>query len=126
MEESCPVYNSKSSSFGVQEDFPAEYLSLDQLFSLEKPSRYLFKMEGDAMAPTISPGSFLIVDRSLKITSGDLGLFFYEGAFLCKRYKKKAGLIYLDSDNQLYPSLPIATDSPTELWGVVVGGVWKA
>ncbi len=64
------------------------------------------------MSPLIMNGDILIVDRSVKITSGNIFVVNFEGQLLCKRYFLRAGVVTLTSENSLYR--PIVVQNPDE------------
>lgn len=59
------------------------------------------RIQGDSMEPYIADGSIVLVNRSMPIADGDVGLFFVDGDIKCKQYcEDSCGNIYLFSLNR--------------------------
>ncbi len=114
-------YASFQGLFGLHEDYTENRLSLDSFHELSKPSIFLFRAESALLAPLILAGDIVIVDRSLPLESSYLGVFFWEGKRLCRRYFKKEQGHFLYSEEKNLKPLCIGDDQDLEYIGRVVG-----
>lgn len=72
--------------FGLMDQHQLGILSLDQKLAPRPESTYYIRMNSSAMSPQINKGDILVVDRSLHLTSGLIGVFYYQGRMLCRHY----------------------------------------
>jgi len=107
--------------FGVMEDFSENDLSLDEKFMKNKHSTFFVRARGESMLPEIKPHDILIIDRSLKIQSGQVATFFFNGHAVCKQFVKNANQVILRSFHDDYPDIIVGEADQLELFGVVVG-----
>lgn len=119
MEQSSQASGHKISHgrFALSEDFLEKYQSLDARFIKNRPATFFFEMDSDAMAPLISQGDLLLVDRSLEPFPGDIMIVAWEGSFHCKKWIKKSGRNYLVSLQTSHQYLPFT--EAISCWGVV-------
>jgi DNA polymerase V len=114
------IHQASCGLFGVSEDFLEEYQSLDERFIKNKTSTFFFQAVGDSMIPTIFPGEYLVVDRSIDQFHGRVCVVTYNGELLCKRvFKTREGLL-LKSDNNRFKDIIVRESFETSLWGVVI------
>ncbi len=67
----------------------------------DSPADFATVIHGDSMEPVINDGDIVLVERSLNLEPGDVGIFFVDGGMLCKQYcEDSAGNIYLFSVNR--------------------------
>lgn len=107
--------------FGISEDYEEAYLSLDQHMVKNRESTYFLRATGSSMHPLIVPGDILVVDRSRKVSSGQIVVANYNGERLCKRFINDKGKLWLHSENLKYKSIPIALTSELLIFGPVIG-----
>jgi DNA polymerase V len=117
--QSLIPYNSMA-LFGVIEDFPEAYQSLDERFVRNRASTFFFESQGTAMEPSIFEGEILIVDRSIRQSEGRVCIVAYQDALLCRRLQKRQGRIWLVPDNPQHKVIEIAHPSELNIWGVVI------
>lgn len=67
----------------------------------------------------ITPGSTLVVDRSITAKNGDIVMALWEGGFTVKRLRVRAGRYELHSGHRDYPPIVVPPDVELEIWGVV-------
>ena len=104
------------------EDFLAKPISLDDLLIKRKSSTFLVRVSGDSMLPTISTGSLLVVDKSIKAAHNSIVVAVVDGEFIVKElYLEKDSLPVLHSHNSLYEDIVIdeTNKERTDIWGVV-------
>ncbi len=107
--------------FGVMDDFSENNLSLDEKFMKNKHSTFFVRARGESMGPEIKPNDILIVDRSLKLQSGQVATFFYNGNAICKQFVKEGAQIILRSFHEDYPDILVREDDQLEVFGPVIG-----
>ncbi len=105
--------------FGISDESPAEYLSLDDKFIANKESTFIVRCTGESMSPYLMPGDYLIIDRSAKIRNGQVGAFYFNDQAICKYYIKENDKIILRSHHDDSPDLIVTEDDRLELFGVV-------
>lgn len=122
-ENLTPLYGSLVSCglFGIADDFTDSYLSLDEKFLSNKESTFLVRAGGDSMLPEIKPMDIMIVDRSVKLVSGKIATFHFNGHAICKQYLEVNGKILLHSFNTNYEDIIIKDNDDLQLFGVVIG-----
>jgi len=89
---------------------------------LENPeSTFFVRVRGDSMIDVgIHPSDLLIVDRSLRPSSGRVIIAVINGELTVKRLiKKDNNKLYLMPENPNYPTLEITEDMDFMIWGVV-------
>lgn len=118
-----PFYSSFVSCglFGIADDFTENYLSLDEKYLSNKESTFFVRADGDSMEPDIKPRDILIVDRSVKVFSGCVGTFYFNGNAICKQYIQGPSGIILRSFNTKYKDIHIKETDDLTLFGVVIG-----
>jgi DNA polymerase V len=117
-----PLYSSR-----VQAGFPSpadDYIE-DKIdlnhHLIKKPSAtFLVRASGDSMIDAgIRDGDLLIVDRSLKPTSGKIVIAAVEGQLTVKRLIIKNGKPWLMPANKDFQPIPVDPESGVMVWGVV-------
>jgi DNA polymerase V len=109
--------------FGISEDYEEAYLSLDEFMVKNRESTYFFKATGNSMMPLIVPGDILVVDRSIKINSGQVVVVNFNGERLCKRYIRQRDGAFLFSENSKYRPILLGPESEISYFAPVVGVV---
>jgi len=88
------------------DDFSDERISLDEVFEIDNPSTYLFKVSGDSMVDLgIYDGDTVIVKKCREAQSGDVVLACVDGEFTLKTYKKTKDDVWLEPANANYPNI---------------------
>ena len=67
----------------------------------------------------IYPGDTLVVDRSRNPQPGDIVIAIWEGGFVCKQLRKRAGRFELHSGHPDHAPIQVPPDVELEVWGVV-------
>lgn len=115
-----PIYASRvSAGFpSPAEDFVDGVLDLNDLIT-SPSSTFIVNVTGVSMIDAgIDDGDRLIVDRSLKPSSGNIVVALIHGEMTVKRLKRYKGQWWLKPENPEYPTRPIPPGG--EIWGVVV------
>lgn len=119
-EEIQEAPNTSSGLFGISEDHIEKYQSLDVRFIKNKAATFFFEAAGDYMAPLILPKDILIIDRSITANHQHIIVGSINGGeMFCKRFIKKNGVIFLQSENFKYPELKIEQEMHLSVFGVV-------
>lgn len=85
------------------------------------PSRYVLKVAGDSMVPTIQPGDLLLVDTSLVPRQNDIVACVINREATLKRYIKRGTIVLLKADNPAFPDIiPVTSTDEFRIQGVVV------
>lgn len=120
--QSWPLYSGR-----VQAGFPSpadDYIE-DKIdlnkHLIKKPSAtFLVRASGDSMINAgIRDGDLLIVDRSIKPTSGKIVIAAVEGHLTVKRLIIKSGKPWLMPANNDFHPIPVDPESGVLVWGVV-------
>jgi len=104
---------------------PADELSegkidLNEHLLKNPESSFFVRVSGDSMIDAgIHPGDLLIVDRSLRPTSGRVIIAVVNGELTVKRLFKQASKLFLMPENPNYPAIEITDDMTFMIWGVV-------
>lgn len=123
--DQLPLYSGKvSAGFpGVVDEHMEGKLSLNELLINDPDVTFFAQVEGDSMIEAgIFPNDFLVVDRSLSATDGDVVVALLNNEFTVKRLRTD-GALRLQADNKEYPDIMITGDVELVIWGVVRGVV---
>ena len=95
------VKTANATGFGAAaDDYMERGIDLNEQLIRNKPATFFFRMKGDAMQETgIFDNDVLIVDRSLKLTSGKIIVAVLNGELLVRRYHKNFSSAYLVPEN---------------------------
>ncbi|RIJ42119.1 hypothetical protein D1627_07945 [Pontibacter oryzae] len=107
-------------------DYHADPIDLNAYLTQNPTSTFLARVEGDSMIGAhIEPGDLVVIDRSVKASSGRIVLAFVAGEFTIKRLMLKPDGAYLEPENPKYESIKVNDPDMGLIWGVVVGVVKK-
>ncbi len=115
------VKTANATGFGAAaDDYMERGIDLNEQLIMNKPATFFFRMKGDAMVDAgISEGDVLIVDRSLKATSGKIVVGALDGELLIRRLLKTFNKTFLQAENKQYPSIEVGEFMHYVPWGVV-------
>lgn len=95
-------------------------LSLDELVGMRAPSMFVGRASGHSMRGRgIFDRDYLIINRALEPTPGDVIVARIGGDFTVKTYAVAAGVKMLKAENPDSPPICIGEDEQVEVWGVV-------
>lgn len=72
------------------------------------PCAFALQVEGDSMYPRFMPGEYVIVDTTKTVMNNDdVVVKLYDGSVMVKRYRIIRDMIFLESYNSVYESIPV-------------------
>lgn len=115
------VKMANATGFGAAaDDYMERGIDLNEQLIRNKPATYFFRMKGDAMRDAgIFDNDVLIVDRSLKLSSGKIIVGVLNGELIVRRFHKNFSSAFLIPENNRYKTINLAEFSDFTLWGVV-------
>ena len=109
------------------EDYIEKKLDLNELIIKKPASTFFVKVEGNSMKNAgIFSDDILVMDRSIKPTSGKIVVAIVNGEFTVKRLKMEKGKLFLVPENEAYSSLEVTKETDFRVWGVVTYVIHKA
>ncbi len=115
------VHAANATGFGAAaDDYSERGIDLNEQLIRNKPATFFFRMNGDAMTGAgIFNGDILIVDKSIKATSGKVIVAIVEGDMLVRRLHQTMYTISLIPENSQLSIIKIEEFSDLQVWGVV-------
>jgi DNA polymerase V len=102
------------------DDFVDRALDLNELCIRHPAATFFVRVEGDSMEGAgIREGDVLVVDRAVEPADGRVVVAALDGALLVKRLRVQGGALFLASENDLYPDVPVGEEGELVIWGVV-------
>ena len=85
---------------------------------------YAVKVAGNSMEPDYHDGDILLVKNQNTLNSGQLGIFFYNGDTLFKKYQKsKKKICIISLNKEEYPPIDIPSNRKLIIQGLVIGKI---
>ncbi|WP_423149784.1 LexA family protein [Rubrolithibacter danxiaensis] len=101
-------------------DYEEERIDLNAYVTKYPHATFYARVEGECMTGSgIFPDDLLVVDRSLKVTNGDVVIGVMDGDFILRTYLKHKGSEYLMPDNPNFSPIKRTPETQFEIWGVV-------
>ena len=119
---SIPLFSGKvAAGFpSPADDFVEKSLDLNELMVKHPAVTFFVRADGDSMIGTgIHPNDILVVDRSLKPSSGKVIICALNGELTVKRLKTQKGRMVLTAENPDYKDIVINPDLDAVIWGIV-------
>ncbi len=116
------VQTANATGFGAAaDDYMERGIDLNEQLIMNKPATFFFKMNSNAMeAASICAGDVLIVDRSIKPTSGKIIVAAVNGELFVRRYELQGfNTILLTTGNTKQKDMVIDEYAAFSSWGVV-------
>lgn len=115
------IPTAKATGFGAAaDDYMERGIDLNEQLIKNKPATYFFRMHSDAMLGAgIQPGDILIVDRSLKATSGKTIIAALNGDLVVRKLLQTDAGVTLAASNTKYANIQVNEMSGYRVWGVV-------
>lgn len=94
------------------DDYMDRLISLDEHLIKNPDATILGKVQGSSMLDAgFNEGDVLVIDRSIKVESGEIGIFRIDGDFLCKRLILDVGRTELHPENERFKPMVFDNDS---------------
>ena len=101
-------------------DYIDKKIDLNDYIVKHPESTFYVRSQGDSMIGAgIHSGDILVVDRSLKVISGNIVVAILDGEFTVKRFLIRHHKIILAAENDSYENIFIKEGMDFEIWGVV-------
>lgn len=115
------IKTANATGFGAAaDDYMERGIDLNEQLIRNKPATFFFRMKGDAMKDAgIFDNDVLVVDRSLKLTSGKIIVAVLNGELMVRRFHKNFSSSFLIPENSRYKTINLGEFSDFMLWGVV-------
>lgn len=101
------------------EDYIEKNLNLHDYVVRRPSSTFFVRVQGESMAPGITDGDLLVVDKSLTPAPMAVILAVVDGEFTVKRYLREHSRVILIPDNPAFPRIIITEAERFQVWGVV-------
>lgn len=117
----------------IQAGFPSpaqglygDSIDLNRELISNPSSSFCALVTGESMRDAdIFPGDYLIIDRSLQPSNGDIAVCFIDGEFTVKRLSLRNGKLFLVPANDEYPEFEVSEDNNFIVWGIVTYVIHK-
>lgn len=109
----CPYVGEISHGFPMpSEDYMDRLISLDEELVRNRDATIYGRVKGDSMIDAgLAEGDILVIDRSLPVENGDIGIFRIDGEFLCKRLYVFPDRVELHAENRRYKPMRFDNDA---------------
>ena len=127
-EPSEEIHTRNATGFGSPaQEFEEVDLSgkLNSILIPRPSSTYYFTASTDSMAPLISKGDLLIVDRSVTPKNGSICISSYQGKFLIRSIHISPNGVILKPINTRFREIRIVELSELEIFGTVISLIRK-
>lgn len=105
-------------------DFQEDVIDLTKLLVKHPSATFYFRVKGDSMRNAYIPdGALLVVDRSIKVSSGMIVVAVINGEFTVRRLIHTQKAWVLHPENPAYKPLMVTEDMEMQVWGVVTSVV---
>ena len=106
------------------EDYVEGRLDLNRHLIKHPVATFYVRVSGDSMENAgISPGSILVVDRSVEADDGDIVIARINDELCVKRLRLHEGRIWLMPENEGYQPIEVIEGMDFEVWGRVMHSI---
>ncbi|HSC39746.1 MAG TPA: translesion error-prone DNA polymerase V autoproteolytic subunit [Chitinophagaceae bacterium] len=116
------IKTANATGFGAAaDDYMERGIDLNEELIGNKPATFFMRMQGDAMTGAgIYSGDLLIVDRSLKVTSGKIVVVTLNGEMMVRRLEKTFNKLRLMPESPRLTTIEVdPSGNDFSIWGVV-------
>lgn len=103
-----------------------EEATYTEITTEDRKADFAVKISGNSMEPDFHDGDILLVKSQNTLNNGQLGIFFYDGDTLFKKYKKNKKKITIISLNKDYDPVDIPSNRKLVIQGLVLGKITRA
>lgn len=108
------------------EQYQEPPLDLNDLLVKRPAATYFVRVEGDSMIGAgIRGGDLLVVDRSLRPSSGDVIIACVDGDFTVKTYRREKEGVRLEPANPSYPVIRLRSGQELDYFGKVTACIHR-
>ena len=101
-------------------------LDFNELLIENVPATFTVRVSGDSMIGIgILPNDLAVINRALTAVDRSIVLALVDGDFTLKRYRRRAGRVWLQAENPKYRDIEILDGMTFEIWGVLTAIVRK-
>jgi DNA polymerase V len=102
-------------------DYKEEVIDLTKEIVKHPAATFYFRVKGDSMINASIPNNaLLVIDRSIKASSGMIVVATLNGEFTVRRLIQTRRMWILHPENASYKPLPITEEMNMLVWGVVI------
>ena len=106
------------------DDYLDRPLDFNELLIENAPATFAVRVAGDSMTGIgLFPGDIAVVNRARPVIDGSIVVALVDGEFTLKRFRRRAGRVWLHPENPAYPDIEIAEGMAFEVWGVVTRSI---
>lgn len=110
----------KAGFAGIMDDKIEKRISMDELFEINSPSTFVFKVSGDSMCEVgILDEDYVVIKKTSEAKINDIVLAIIDNEFTLKTYKKDKIGYFLQPENKDYPIL--RPKFSLSIFGVAIG-----
>lgn len=110
----------KAGFASIMDDKIEKRLSLDDIFNINSPSTFVFKVSGNSMCDIgIFDGDYVMIKKTPEAKVGDVVLAIIDQEFTLKTYRRDSKGAYLEPQNKEYPIL--RPKESLSIFGVALG-----
>jgi DNA polymerase V len=119
----CPI---SAGMPGAVEGHVEDIIDLNHYLSKHPEATFLLKVRGDSMIEAgIHHGDMVVVDQTIRPSSGDIVVAFVDGEYTLKRLDVDLETFLLVPENQNYQPLAIGNETDFQVWAVVTDVIHK-
>jgi DNA polymerase V len=119
----CPI---SAGVPGAVEGHVEDNIDLNHYLSKHPEDTYVLKVVGNSMIEAgIHHGDIVIVDRTIRPSSGDIVVAFVDGEHTLKRLDMDLETLLLVPENEDYQPLTIHNEADFQVWAVVTDVIHK-
>ena len=106
------------------DDYLDRPLDFNELLIENAPATFAVRVAGDSMTGIgLFPGDIAVVNRARPVIDGSIVVALVDGEFTLKRFRRRAGRVWLHPENPAYPDIEITEGMAFEVWGVVTRSI---
>lgn len=119
-QRTIPIYSCKNYEAGAWKgEYPEDRMIIPDAFLTAGKEYFANPADSDSMSPLFVPEDILIFEKSDVIESGQIGAFYLNGEYCCKRYCRLADeSIVLLSENNAYEPIMVKQDDDFKVVGI--------
>ena len=108
------------------EQYQETPLDLNELLVRHPAATFFVKVQGDSMIDAgINDGDLLVVDRSLRPSTGDVIIACVDGDFTVKTFRRNGGDVRLVAANPNYPDIVMRPGQELDYFGKVTACIHR-